>query len=110
MAVKRRRTRNERMQRKAAGLAPPEELHAHERGGPHPLTNSGAASAGNGRGGAADGAIIVDTAKLNLPKGLVAEEEETERRILGLEPVVVVILAVALAFIAFVAYLISRTE
>ncbi len=51
------------------------------------------------------GAIVVDTARLNLPKDLIEEDEEAKP--LGLERVVIFILLVVLAFIAFIAYLIS---
>jgi hypothetical protein len=50
------------------------------------------------------GAIVVDTARLNLPKDLIEEDEEDNP--LGLERVVIFILLVVLAFIAFIAYLI----
>ncbi len=53
-----------------------------------------------------DGAIVVDTAKLKLPEGLVADDS-ARRRTLGFEPVVLVILALMLAFILFVAWQIS---
>jgi hypothetical protein len=51
------------------------------------------------------GAIIVDTAQLNLPKDFI--EEETPAKGFGLEPVVLFILIFFVAFIAFIAYLIS---
>lgn len=73
---------------RAARLAPLEEQEARE------------SSAGNG------GGLILDTAGLKLPKGLVEEEKE-KPRLLDFNPVVVVIFFAALAFIAFIAYLIS---
>lgn len=51
------------------------------------------------------GAIVLDTKELKLPKELMGEGKQSVR--LGLEPVVIFILALALAFIAFIAYLIS---
>jgi len=53
-----------------------------------------------------DGAIVVDTAKLALPKGVI-EEEKDGARLFGMNPVVLFIFCFALAFIAFIAYLIS---
>ena len=75
----------------ARQLAPPEE-----RGGVRDVRSNH-----NG------GAIVLDTGKLKLPEGL-AEAEEKQARLLGLEPVVVVILAVVLAFTAFIAWQITR--
>lgn len=51
------------------------------------------------------GAIVVDTATLNVPKGIV--EGRDEKQFLGMEPVVVVVLIIMLAFIAFIAWQIS---
>lgn len=51
------------------------------------------------------GAIIVDTGPLKLPKDFI--EEGGQGKAFGLEPVVIFILALALAFIAFITYLIS---
>ena len=48
----------------------------------------------------------VDTGELKLPKEF-TEKDEGRPRFLGLEPVALVILIFALAFIAFIAYLIS---
>lgn len=53
-----------------------------------------------------DGAIIVDTGKLKLPEGIGASVEKS-RRPLGFEPVVLVILALMLAFILFIAWQVS---
>ncbi|HEY0546701.1 MAG TPA: hypothetical protein VGC91_15085 [Pyrinomonadaceae bacterium] len=55
-----------------------------------------------------DDTIVLDTGKLRLPKALLEDEEETSR-LFGLEPVILVILLLALSFIAFVAYLIHQT-
>jgi hypothetical protein len=52
-----------------------------------------------------NGAIVLDTQELKLPKELI--EESKPAKGLGLEPVVIFILAFMLAFIAFIAYLIS---
>lgn len=52
-----------------------------------------------------NGAIVLDTKELKLPKEFMEEERRSDG--LRLEPVVVFILALALAFIAFIAYLIS---
>lgn len=60
---------------------------------------------GGTRPSTSGGAIIVDTAQLKLPKDFIEREEEGNP--LGLEPVVIFILALVLAFIAFIAYLIS---
>ena len=51
------------------------------------------------------GTIVVDNANLNLPKDLV--EGQGGNTFLGMEPVVIVILFVMLAWIAFVAWQIS---
>ena len=52
-----------------------------------------------------NGAIVLDTQELKLPKELIEESKPVKG--LGLEPVVIFILALLLAFIAFIAYLIS---
>lgn len=83
-------TRSEEAAEIASTLAPPEE-HEGTRG----------ESGQPGR----RGAIIVDTAQLNLPKDFI-EDEKTAKGF-GLEPVVLFILIFFLAFIAFIAYLIS---
>lgn len=84
-------TRSEEAAKLASMLAPLEEQNGEKERG-----------AGHHRNG---GAIVVDTAKLKLPKDLI--EEDREGRPLGLEPVVIFILALVLAFIAFITYLIS---
>jgi hypothetical protein len=76
--------------KKADQLAPPEE-----RAGKLATRNSNN-----------EGVMGVDTGELKLPKEF-TEKEEGKRRFLGLEPVAVVILIFALAFIAFITYLIS---
>jgi hypothetical protein len=52
------------------------------------------------------GAIVVDNDSLNLPKDIM--EGSGGETFLGMEPVVLVILAVMLAFIAFIAWQISH--
>ena len=70
----------------AARLTPPEEAQARD-------SNNG-------------GAIVVDTAALRLPKDF-TEREEKKRPLFGLEPIAAIILVFSLAFIGFIAYLIS---
>ncbi|MBA3766411.1 MAG: hypothetical protein H0W99_05370 [Acidobacteria bacterium] len=74
--------------KQAAHLAPPEEQNGKQRN-----QNS-------------DGAIVVDTAKLRLPKG-VLEEEKGGTGLFGMNPLVLLLFCFSLAFIAFIAYLIS---
>ena len=76
----------------AARLAPPEEQA--EGTVAHPGSNN-------------DGAIIVGAGSLKLPEEMIEGEKEMTRA-LRPHPVVIVILCVALAFIAFIAWLISR--
>ena len=51
------------------------------------------------------GAIVVDNANLNVPKGIIEGGED--KQFLGMEPVVVVVLIIILGFIAFIAWQIS---
>ena len=53
-----------------------------------------------------NGVLVVDTGELKLP-GDFTEKEDKKSRFMGLEPVALVILIFALAFIAFITYLIS---
>lgn len=53
-----------------------------------------------------DGAIVVDASKLKVVHDF-SELDEDGRRILGFEPVVLAIVLLFVAFICFVAYLIS---
>ncbi|HVG29454.1 MAG TPA: hypothetical protein VM864_07015 [Pyrinomonadaceae bacterium] len=53
------------------------------------------------------GSIVVDTGALKLPEGLVAEREKN-KLLLGFEPVVLFIIVLSLAFIAFIAWQISQ--
>jgi len=76
----------------AARLTPPEEQ------------NGSQSPQGSSR--ADDGAILVDTSKLKLPKG-VMEEGENAPSWFGFDPVVLIILGLSILFIAFIAYLIS---
>lgn len=86
----------------AAQLAPLEELDprisAKQTG-----TSS---SSNNGQSDPDFGAIIVDNDHLHVSKDMLEGEEE--KRFLGMEPVVLVILSVMLAFIAFIAWQISQ--
>jgi hypothetical protein len=50
------------------------------------------------------GAIVVDSQRMNLPKG-VDDEEETKS---GIEPVVLVIMGLLLGYIVFIAWQISQ--
>ena len=74
----------------AAHLAPPEEQNGKQK---NQASNQ-------------DGAIVVDTGELKLPKGVV-EEDDGVAGLFGIDPVVLFIFGFALAFIAFIAYLIS---
>ena len=75
---------------KAEQLAPPEERGAKQA--PQAQNN--------------EGVLVVDTGELKLPREF-TEREAARSRFLGLEPVALVILIFSLAFIAFIAYLIS---
>jgi hypothetical protein len=81
---------SDKASRKAEQLAPPEE-----RAGKQALQTR-----------SDEGVLVVDTGELKLPKEF-TEREEGRSRFLGLEPVALVILVFSLAFIAFIAYLIS---
>jgi hypothetical protein len=65
-----------------------------------------AQSSGNGGASQEYGAIVVDNAAGNLSKDIM--EGGPEKTLFGMEPVVLVILGVMLAFIAFVAWQISQ--
>ena len=60
----------------------------------------------NGQANRDSGAIVVDNDNLNLAKDIM--EGADERTFLGMEPVVLAILSVMLAFIAFIAWQISQ--
>ena len=51
------------------------------------------------------GAIVVDNVDLNVPKEIIGDVED--KKILGMEPVVLVVLIIMLAFIAFITWQIS---
>lgn len=74
-------------------LAPPEEI------------NSNFGSERESRDD--DGTLVVDTGALKFPKGFVENEQE-KRGILGLEPVIVLILSILLAFIGLIAYFVYK--
>jgi hypothetical protein len=89
----------------AAQLAPLEEQDAHA------ARKQGANGQGAGRNGRLiqeHGALIVDTDHLNVLKGLGEEPDAEDGQFLGIEPIVLVILCVMLAFIAFIAWKISQ--
>jgi hypothetical protein len=98
-----RKRRNPRQQRKsgdanqlAAQLAPLEEQNqdaARKQGA--------AVESGSNNGG---GAIRIDNQDLRLPKGVNEAEGESP---LGIDPLVVVILAVLLAYVVFIAWQVS---
>ena len=81
----------------SARLAPPEEKAG---------TIAASTSQGNNNNG---GAIIVDTGSLKFPKDFVDPSKEATGMFRP-EPVVLVILILALAFIAFIAWRISLME
>jgi len=77
-------------------LAPLEELDKQ----------AAAEQAGGGLNSDPDyGAIVVDNVNLKLPNGIT--EEQDEKRFLGLEPVVLVVMILTLVFIAFIAWQIT---
>jgi hypothetical protein len=98
-----KKRRNQRQQRKsgdanqlAAQLAPLEEQNqdaARKQGA--------AVESGSNNGG---GAIRIDNQDLRLPKGVNEAEGESP---LGIDPLVVVILAVLLAYVVFIAWQVS---
>ena len=96
------RTRKGDTAQLAAQLAPLEEqdqsIAAQQQVGSGP-------GSGNGQVDRDYGAIVVDKDNLNFPKDMM--EGEDEKRFLGVEPVVLVILGVMLIFIAFIAWQIS---
>lgn len=55
-----------------------------------------------------DGVIKFDTGKLNLPTQLIEEQGEVDKPFWQIEPVIVVIFSLAIAFIIFITILISR--
>jgi hypothetical protein len=100
---KRRGVRRSRTAHNAAPSGTVEEVAAQLA----PLEEQEAAGRARSNEGDNNGAIVVDTGTLNLPEGLV-EEKKKRDRLLGIEPVVAFIIALALAFIIFIAWEISR--
>ena len=86
----------------AAQLAPLEEQTERAETEQRRITQA----SGNGGASQEYGAIVVDNASGNLSKDIM--EGGGERTLLGMEPVVLVILGVMLAFIAFIAWQISQ--
>jgi hypothetical protein len=82
---------DEETQEKAERLAPLEE---------HPPQSSRQNLEG-------DGLIKVDTGSLKLPSDFTEKRDESSR-LFGIEPITFFIMAFTLAFIAFIAFLISR--
>lgn len=99
-SMKRRRKKGD-TDRLAAQLAPLEEQDkpAAEQQIGSPLEST------NEEQKRESGAIVVDNANLNLPKGMIEHREE--KLFLGMEPVVLVVLITMLSFIAFIAWQIS---
>ena len=83
--------KSEESEQLAAMLAPLEELE-------------GAMEAGNGER-QLRGAIVIDTGKLTLPNGF-DEKEKKGAWLREVDPVVILIFALSLLFIVFIAYLI----
>ncbi|HEX8137592.1 MAG TPA: hypothetical protein VF544_08390 [Pyrinomonadaceae bacterium] len=84
------KARRREAKRRAAKLAPPEERNQEGR------------TRADG-----DGALGVDTGELKLPESLLAETEAAAESSFHLDPIVIFILACALAYIALIVYLIS---
>jgi hypothetical protein len=85
----------------AAQLAPLEELDkpaAEKQIGTHSEST-------NGRHQRDYGAIVVDNVDLNVPKQITGDGDD--KKFLGMEPVVLVVLIIMLAFIVFIAWQIS---
>lgn len=97
----RRRTHNKgATARLAAQLAPLEELDKKSA-----ARQLGATVAPGSIAESGFSAIVVDNNNLQVPKEIL--EEGGERTYLGMEPVVIVILALMIVFIAFIAWQIS---
>ncbi|MCA1565166.1 MAG: hypothetical protein LC803_05940 [Acidobacteria bacterium] len=88
----------------AAQLAPLEEQDTRAARRQQGANGRGAGGQNGNRLIQEQGALIVDTDHLNLPKELT---EAGERRFWDIEPVVLVIVGVMLLFIAFIAWQIS---
>jgi hypothetical protein len=87
----------------AAQLAPLEEQNAHA------ARQQNANGHGAGQNGLIQehGALILNTDHLNVLKGIGEQSDAGQGHFLGIEPVVLVIIGLMLAFIAFVAWQIS---
>lgn len=98
----RRKARKSDIAQLAAQLAPLEE-----RANPAAVKQVGIDSlSGNGQSAPDSGAIIVDKDLSHVPRDMM--ESGDEGTFLGMEPVVLVILGLMLAFIAFVAWQITE--
>lgn len=96
-ARERRRRRKAKAAAAAARLVPPEE---------RAVAPAAKQSSDDNGGSSGDGAIVFDPTTFHVPNDF--DEEGRERpRILGLDPVVAAVVALALAFIAFVSVLIT---
>ena len=105
MAIRRRRHKHGREGRKkhtdelSAMLAPLEEL----------MPEAAAPPAQHVNGDYHDATIRVDSSSVKAPEQLLEEDEPREGlRVFRLEPLVIVILSIMLAFIAFVAWQITK--
>jgi len=85
----------------AAQLAPLEEQNTPAA--EHQISNH--LNSSNGEASRDNGAIIVDNENLKVPTDIV--EGRDGKRFLGIEPVVLVVLIIALSFIAFITWQIS---
>ena len=85
----------------AAQLAPLEEL---DRPAAEKQIGTQSEST-NGRQQRDYGAIVVDNVDLNVPKEIIGDGDD--KKFLGMEPVVLVVLIIMLAFIVFIAWQIS---
>jgi hypothetical protein len=72
-----------------------------------PLEEQTATRGAQGGANNHDGAIVVDTGALKLPEGIGADTSK-RRGLFGVEPVILVIVALMLAFILFIAWQISQ--
>jgi len=55
-----------------------------------------------------NGVIKLDTGKLKLPTQLIEEQGEADKPVWQIEPVIVVLFSLAIAFVIFITVLISR--
>jgi len=96
----RRKRKKEDLERLAAQLAPLEEQE--KRAANNQSANGRNSSKGPNRQA---GSIVVDNKDMSFPTGVT--EEQGGESLFGIEPVVLVILGLMLAFIAFIAWQIS---